>query len=121
MTSWIIEKLRGARRIGLYSAVAVFAVLALILVRGERSAPTGQSSLEQRMENILSKISGTGRVTVMVNEGPDGESGGMVIVADGLTDINTYLQVQRAACALSGFEVSRIAIIGRNGAFEGGT
>ena len=121
MINTLMDRLRGARRIELYAAIVVLAVLALIVLRGERADPGGELPLERRLERILSRIDGAGEVSVMINEGSDEAGGGMVVIAAGLRDVRAYLQLQRAAQAATGMDISRIAIIGNDGRFDGGT
>lgn len=117
------ECVRGARRIGLFAAVALAALLALVWLdggSGQREAPAGKTELEARLESLLEKIDGTGDVSVMIVENADGSTGGAVVVSSGLDDIGTYLEVQSALRALLDVELSRVRIIGRQGAFGGG-
>ena len=115
-----MEKLRGERRIELYILVVAISMLALIALRGGRDANPTATSAEQRLAAILSQIEGAGRVSVMLREESDGDPGGMLIVADGLCDVKTYLNLQRAARAATGIDADRIAIIGNDGMFGGG-
>lgn len=115
-----MERFRGERRIELYILVVAISMLALIALRGSRSAAPSASSVEQRLAAILSQIDGAGRVSVMLREESGEDPGGVVIVADGLVDVKTYLNLQRAARAATGFDADRIAIIGNDGMFGGG-
>ena len=122
MANRLWDRLRGARHIELYVAVAVMAVLALLVLRGGARAPApSKTTLEQRLERILSQIHGAGAVSAMISEDVDGKTVGVVVVADGLQDVKTYLQLQRAVQTATGIDTSRIAIIGNDGAFEGGS
>ena len=64
------------------------------------------------MERILQRIEGAGRVSAMITQGEDGAVTGAVIVAEGLSDVQTYLRVQRAVSALLNVEAAKIEIIG---------
>ena len=130
----LLEKLRGARGIEWFAALAVAALLALMLLRpgggdgAQREAsplgrgednPSGSGTpLEARVERILGRIEGAGRVSAMITQGEDGAVTGAVIVAEGLSDVQTYLRLQRAVSALLDVEADRIEIIGGSGVFS---
>ena len=116
-----LRKLRGARHIELYVALVLAAIMGLMLLSGgsENSAPE-KTPLESRMERILSRIEGVGRVSVMVAQNEDGEATGVVIVADRIDDVPTYLRLQRAVLSLVETAPDRVEIIGRRGCFGGG-
>ena len=56
----------------------------------------------------------------MITEDGEGRVEGVLVVADGLEDIGTYLCLQRAVIALLEVDPSRVEIIGRTGCFGGG-
>ncbi len=114
-----LERLRGARRIEIFIALLLVALLALALTRGG-GAPSGdRTDLERRVERILSRVDGAGSVSAMIAQDGEGVATGAVIVADGLNDVATYLRLQRAACALLELEPSQIEIIGPAAGFGG--
>ena len=115
-----MDKLRGARRAELFAALALLALFALLLMGkdGAGGGP-GKTELEARMERILSGIDGAGRVSVMVTEDADGRVAGALVVAEGLEDARTYLNLQSAVAKLLELELDRIEIIGRDGRFGG--
>ena len=114
------ERLRGARRLELYALAVALALLGLIVLRGKPAGQTAvqRTALEVRLERVLSRIDGAGAVSAMVNEDVDGTVTGAVIVAEDLSDIQVYLQLQRAVRAVLDIDISRITIIG-GGAFGG--
>ena len=122
----LLERLRGARGIEWFAALALAALLALMLLRpgggdGARreAGPSGSGTpLEARVERILQCIEGAGQVSAMITQGEDGAVTGAVIVAEGLSDVQTYLRLQRAVSALLDVETDRIEIIGGSGAFS---
>jgi hypothetical protein len=126
MMKRLLERLRGARGIEWFAALALAALLALMLLRpgsgdGVRreASPLGPGTpLEARVERILQCIEGAGRVSAMITQGEDGAVTGAVIVAEGLSDVQTYLRLQRAVSALLDVEADRIEIIGGSGAFS---
>ena len=122
----LLERLRGARGIEWFAALALAALLALMLLRpGDGDGARREASplepgtpLEARVERILQCIEGAGQVSAMITQGEDGAVTGAVIVAEGLSDVQTYLRLQRAVSALLDVEADRIEIIGGSGAFS---
>ena len=105
----MLDMLKGARRIELFLALAVAAVL-LLQAAGTFSAGGG-TELERRLAGILSQIDGVGRVRVMVTENADGEAEGVLVVAEGANDVGVCLQLQYAVQTLLGTEAARIEIV----------
>ena len=120
MVKRLLDGLRGARRIEWFAALAVAALLALMLLGfGGGSGGEAGTPLELRVERILGRIEGAGRVSVMITQGEDGAATGAVIVAEGLSDMQTYLRLQRAVATLLDLAPERIEIISGS-AFGGG-
>jgi hypothetical protein len=116
--------LKGAKRMEWILLLAVAA--ALILVMTSRSAPEGgQTTLEARMEAVLSQVQGAGRVRVLVSEGEGDTQAfsqenlqsvrGVVIVADGADDIRVALELSAAAQALTGVDAGKIQVLKMEG------
>ena len=106
------EMLKGARRIEFWIAVAAAcALLALALGGGAGSEPVGT---EARMERVLSRIEGAGRVTVMLSDA-EGAPVGAVVAASGADDVRVALELQRAVRALTGLELEQIEIVKSKG------
>ena len=114
MAKALLERLRGARRIELFAALALAALLALILMKADFPPAEQKTELEARVERILTKIEGAGRVSAMITQDAEGGVTGALIVADGLNDMGTYLKLQRAVESLLEVDASRIEIIGRS-------
>lgn len=119
MAKGLWERLRGARRIEWFAALALAALLALALPRGVNAPYAPKTELEERMEDILSRMEGVGPVSVMITEDEDGGVKGVLIVARELEDLATYLRLQRAVAALLEVETDRIEIVGHSGSFGG--
>ena len=121
MVKRLLDRLRGARRIELFAALALAALLALMLIDFDHKGDAGETrtALESRMERVLQRIEGAGRVSAMITQDENGAVTGVLIVADGMTDMLTYLRLQRAVSALLDVEADRIEIIG--GSFGGET
>ena len=120
MINGLWDRLRGARRVELFAALALAALVLLLLlgqrgprIEGERTA------LEARLERVLSGIDGAGAVRAMVTEDENGGATGAVIVAPAAEDVRTFLSLQAAVSKLLALEVDRIEIIGRGGRFGG--
>ena len=121
MMKRLLERLRGARGFEWFAALALAALLALMLLRPGGDGDASGTPLETRVERILRRIEGAGRVSAMITQGEDGTVTGAVIVAEGLSDVQTYLRLQRAVSALLDVEADRIEIIGGSGTFGGGS
>lgn len=110
------DRLRGARRIEIFAAVALVSALALLGLGGLRTdGPSDRPALETRLEAMLSEIEGAGRVRVMITEADSGEIVGAVVVARELRDMRAYLDVQSAVRTLLDIELSQIRIIAQIG------
>jgi len=118
MVKRLLDGFRGARRFEWFAALALAALLALMLLNHGGGGEAG-TPLELRMERVLQRIDGAGRVSCMITQGEDGAVTGVLIVADGLSDVQTYLRLQRAVSALLDIAPERIEIIGGE-AFGGG-
>ena len=121
MVKRLLEGFRGARRIEWFAALALAALLALMLLNHGGNGGGAGTELELRVERILGRVEGVGKVSAMIAQGEDGEVTGAVIVAQGLTDIRTYLCLQRAVSALLELSPDRIEIIGSGFGSGGGT
>ena len=116
----ILRQLRGARHVALFASVVVLALIALALPIGVNGGfRTQRTELERRVEGILSQIDGIGKVGAMVNQAPDGTVTGAVIVVEHLRGVKDYLTLQSAVATLLDIEISRIRIVGNDGAFGG--
>lgn len=120
MANGFLSKLRGMRRVELFAALTVAAVLALMALNSTgNSSVEGKTALERRLESVLRRIDGVGKVTVMVSEDGEGNPEGVLVVAEGLEDVGPYLCLQRAVVALLDVEPARVEIVGRWGRFGG--
>lgn len=121
MMNGLLDRLRGARRIEFFAALALLALLALLVLG--RGGGTGDGAegteLEARVERILSGIDGVGRVSAMITQDADGRATAALIVADGLEDVQTWLTLQSAVSTLLELDTGQIEIIGKNGRFGG--
>ena len=118
MVKRLLDGFRGVRRFEWFAALALAALLALMLLNHSGGGETG-TPLELRVERILGRIEGAGKVSAMITQGEDGAVTGALIVAEGLSDVQTYLRLQRAVSALLDIGAEKIEIIGGE-AFGGG-
>ena len=71
MIKRLLDRLRGARRIELFAALALAALLALMMLDIGRSGDSEpRTELESRVERILGRVEGAGRVSVMISPVP---------------------------------------------------
>ena len=117
MARGLWERLRAARSAWLLAALALLALFVLLLPKG--AAPTaGSTPLEARLERILSPIVPNGGVRAMIREDDEGNVIGAVIVAEGLDNVATGLELERAAMTLLNIDATQVEIIG--GPWAGG-
>lgn len=68
------------------------------------------TQLEARLEAVLSRVEGAGRVKCMIRE-EEGVIAGVLIVAEGAKDISVRLCLQSAVCTLLGVENAKISVV----------
>ena len=113
MVNGLLARLRGARGIELFAAIALAALVGLLLMGvGPGSTGSSKTALESRMEDILERVEGAGHVSAMITQSEDGGVTGVLIVVEKLEDMRTYLRLQRAVATLLDVEIDRIEIIG---------
>lgn len=113
----LFERLRAARHVELGLLVAALAVLGLMFYNA--GGADESTELERRLERLLRQIDGAGHVSAMVAQDADGAVTGAVIVADGLDDARTLIDLQSAVKTLLGVELDRVCVIGKGGAAFG--
>ena len=109
----ILEMFRSARKIEFLIAVVIAALLVLILIDqgGFGSQANGP---EARLERLLSRIDGAGKVSVMLS-GAEDTLNGCVVVAGGADDVGVALKMQRAVMAATDLPLEKIEIIPSGG------
>ena len=105
----LFETIRAARWLELTIVVGLICIL-LVLALGS-GGESAASEEEARMQRILSKIDGAGRVSVMIARDDGGSCTGVVVVASGAEDVAVMLRLQRAVQALTDLELSQIEIV----------
>ena len=105
----LFETIRAARWLELAIAAGLVCVL-IVLALGSTNG-SAASDEEARMQRILSRIDGAGRVSVMLARNDAGECTGVVVVASGAEDVKVMLRLQRAVQTLTNLELSQIEIV----------
>ena len=115
----VMNRLRGARHIEWVLLTLALAAFFLLTADTPGADSYEATSLERRMENVLSCIEGAGRVRVLVNPGTaaaafsaqDERAAGVLVVAEGAGNIKVNMELQRAVQALLGVEARQIEIL----------
>ena len=113
------ERLRGARHIEWALLAVVLAALLLIAANEPDTGEYEATALERRMEQVLSCIEGAGEVRVLVHSADavsafapqDGQTVGVLVVAEGAGSLKVNMELQRAVQALLGIEAEQIEIL----------
>ena len=105
----LFATLKAARWLELTIAAGLICIL-LVLALSSGSGDAA-SKEEVRMQRILSRIEGAGRVSVMISEDGSGGCAGVVVVASGAEDVGVMLRLQRAVQALTDLDLDRIEIV----------
>ena len=109
----LARTIKGARRLEIFIGMAVIA--AALLVFTGSSGMNKSTTLESRMERVLSSIDGAGRVSVLINESEEGEVKGVLVVAEGAGELAVRMRLLGAVKATLGTDASRIEIIEMEG------
>lgn len=109
----LARTVKGARRLEIFIGIAVIA--AALLVFAGSSGSDRATTLESRMERVLASIDGAGRVSVLINEGEDGEAQGVLVVAEGAGRLEVRMRLLAAVKATLGTDASSIEIIEMEG------
>lgn len=111
-------RLRGARHIEWVLLAVALAAFLLLTADSPGAGLYESTSLERRMENVLSCIDGAGKVRVLVHSADaaafssqDGQASGVLVVAEGAGNLKVNMELQRAVQALLGIEAEQIEIL----------
>lgn len=110
-----LETLRGARYIEWFLLVVLLSALGLMLLNDAGGDRTDKLPEEIRLERLLERIDGVGKVDVMISLGENGKPTAAAVVAEGMDDIGVRLEIQSAIQALLGIDLNRIRVIGKGG------
>ena len=118
----LFPRLRGVRGLEWLAATVALALLGLALLNGgaTRSAEV-RTDLETRLEDVLSRVEGAGRVRVLIAErqeigemqagADEGGVGGVLVVAEGAGDVRVRLLLSNAVRSVLNVELKNIEII----------
>ena len=106
----ILQHLRGARKIELFVLIAIVAMVVLMYVSRSSDNYKG-TEIETRLEMALEAVEGVGKVKVVINEVNEEGITGVLVVAQGVDKLNTYMKVQSAVKTLLDVDISCIEII----------
>lgn len=123
----LMNRLRGVRHLEWILLALCLAAGILLLGRAgwvEPDAGAHATPLEQRLERVLSSVSGAGRVRVLVKESEaavaafgqspstaQAQVEGVLVVAEGAGDLRVSLELNRAVQALLGVDASAIEVL----------
>lgn len=110
----LMEALGSARKIEILLIAAMLCIM-LLLCLNNPAQDMQESGEEARMQRLLSRIEGAGKVSVMIAEDAEGCIRGAVVAAQGAEDVRVALEMQRAIQALTGLELNQIEIIKSGG------
>jgi len=108
----LVEALRSAHKIELLVIVLFLCILLLLFSGNQGSNPDWQAEGDElRMQRLLSRIQGAGKVSVMLAEDEQEGIIGAVVVSPGADDVRVMLELQRAVQALTKLEIEQIEIV----------
>ena len=117
--SRLVAKLKTVKNIEIVIAVVLALVAAVtyfaISAKKSNSATTGSKSVqmteeEARLAELISEISGVGRSRVLITTGVEEEVIGVVVVAEGASDVNNRVKMIRCVEKATGATVDEIEI-----------
>lgn len=108
-----LEEIRGAKKLEWFLLIAAVAIVLLIGFRESDAPSAARTESEKRLISALSRIEGVGNADALISE--VGERTGVLIIAEGVEDINVYLHIQQAVQKIIGIELSDIEIVPHEG------
>ena len=118
----IFKKLKGIKNLQIIVVIFIIAVALIIYstvmtskdakVNGDTSAGSVMTSDEQRLSAILSNIVGAGKVDAMITT-DDGRITGVLVIADGASDITVRLRLLDATATALGVSKSIVNVFSR--------
>lgn len=106
----LIEAFKTARRTEIILIIAAICALLYCLMDGSAQGRIATDE-EKRIQNILSRIEGAGKVHVMLSTDEAGSHQGAIIAAGGAEEIAVRLELQQAMHTLTGLELERIEVV----------
>ena len=115
--SKLVAKLKGVKNLEivlavLLAAVAVVAYVALSVGGGEKKKQTQvqMTEAEARVAEVISEISGVGKTRVLITNGADKSVVGVVVVAEGASNMDSRVKMIRLVEKATGATVDQIEI-----------
>lgn len=114
--SKLITKLKGVKNLEivlavLLAAVAVVAYVAISVGGGKKSETQVQmTEAEARVAEVISEISGVGKTRVLITNGADKSVVGVVVVAEGASNMDSRVKMIRLVEKATGATVDQIEI-----------
>lgn len=119
--SGFFKKLKGIKNLQIIVVIFIIAVALIIYstvttAKDAKSADTGVSSVmtsdEQRLSAILGNLAGAGKVETMITQS-DGKITGVLVIADGASDITVRVRLLDAAATALGVDKSIVSVFSR--------
>ncbi|MBO4478906.1 MAG: hypothetical protein J5774_00910 [Clostridia bacterium] len=115
--SKLITKLKGVKNLEivlavLLAAVAVVAYVAISVGGGAKKSETQvqMTEAEARVAEVISEISGVGKTRVLITNGADKSVVGVVVVAEGASNMDSRVKMIRLVEKATGATVDQIEI-----------
>ena len=115
--SKLIPKLKGVKNLEivlavLLAAVAVVAYVAISVGGGAKKSETQvqMTEAEARVAEVISEISGVGKTRVLITNGADKSVVGVVVVAEGASNMDSRVKMIRLVEKATGATVDQIEI-----------
>lgn len=96
--------------LALIAAIAYFAIGAKSSESASTNANVAMSEGEARLAELISEIAGVGKSRVLITTGSEKEVVGVVVVAEGVTDMSNRVKVIRCVEKATGATVDQIEI-----------
>ena len=98
---------RKIKKLGIYKYPLLIILIGslLMLLPVQREEPVGASSVEQALEEVLTRTEGVGQIRVLVSES------GAVVVCDGAENAAVRMDILRAIRSYTGLGSDKITIL----------
>ena len=106
----LYDLLKSAKKHELLILIAVICILFILYLGGSKTDQSSGST-EERLQGMLSRIEGAGKVYVLLAESEESGYTGAVITCSGADNMRVVLELQRAVKAFTGLESDQIEVI----------
>jgi len=104
-----LEEIKGAKKLEWFLLAAAISILLLACLGKNDSSSALRSESEKRLISALNRIEGIGRADALISS-EDGYTR-VLVIAEGVDDMNVYLNIQHAVRTIVGIELSNIEIV----------